>query len=56
MKVGSVIVLRKAHPCGGCEWKVIRTGADFKIRCLKCGREVWLPRNRLKRLIVKDGL
>ncbi len=56
MKVGSVIVLRKAHPCGGYEWKVIRTGADFKIKCLKCGREVWLPKNRLERLIVKDGL
>jgi len=56
MMVGRVIRLRKPHPCGGYEWKVLREGADFKLKCLKCGREVWIPRSKLKRLIVGYGL
>lgn len=35
---------RKKHPCGGDQWKVIRTGMDVKIRCLTCGRIVMLER------------
>lgn len=56
MRVGSIVALKKAHPCGGRKWKVIRTGADVKLRCMRCGREIWLPRSRLKRLMVKHGL
>lgn len=56
MKAGSVIRLRKPHPCGGYEWRVLREGADLRIKCLRCGRELWLSRSKLKRLMVGDGL
>ncbi|HZK35213.1 MAG TPA: DUF951 domain-containing protein [Bacillota bacterium] len=53
--VGDIIQTRKKHPCGNDEWKVIRTGADFKIKCAKCGRIVMLDREtffkRVKKLI-----
>ncbi len=39
--------LRKAHPCGGLDWKVLRLGADIKIECLTCGRQVMLTRREL---------
>ena len=43
--------LRKTHPCGGVEWKVVRLGADIKIECLTCGRTVMLPRRKLARRV-----
>ena len=42
--LGDVITTRKAHPCGSSEWTVIRTGADIKIRCLRCGHVVLMDR------------
>lgn len=38
--VGDKIITKKAHPCGGKEWEILRTGADFKLKCLKCGRVI----------------
>ena len=40
IRVGDVLTLRKTHPCGACRWQVLRTGADFRLRCLGCGREI----------------
>ena len=31
MKLGDVVRLRKAHPCGSCEWEVARLGADIGL-------------------------
>jgi len=42
--VGDVVKLRKAHPCGGSEWEILRVGMDFRLKCLGCGRVVMLPR------------
>ena len=47
--LGDVITTRKAHPCGSSEWTVIRTGADIKIRCSRCGRIVMLDRESFLR-------
>ena len=41
---GAVVRTRKAHPCGGDEWTVIRTGADIRIRCNTCSRLVMMDR------------
>jgi hypothetical protein len=51
LSVGDVIQLRKIHPCGGDRWEVLRTGIDVRIRCLKCGRVLMLPRIKLVRCI-----
>jgi len=40
MKVGDVVRLRKAHPCGSYEWEVVRVGADIGLKCFKCQRRV----------------
>ena len=42
--LGDVVRTRKAHPCGGDTWTVIRTGADIKLRCQTCGRVVMMDR------------
>ena len=47
--VGDVVRTRKAHPCGGDEWTVTRTGADIKIRCNTCGHVVMMDRDTFLR-------
>lgn len=44
VRLGDVVRLRKPHPCGGYEWKVVRLGADIGIRCRTCQRRVLLDR------------
>ena len=59
INLGDVVRLKKAHPCGGCDWQVVRLGADIGIRCLRCGRRVLLKRGvfqrRIKEYIRKAG-
>lgn len=43
--------LRKPHPCGGYDWRVLRLGADVKLECLTCGRQVMLTRRELARRV-----
>ena len=43
-QVGEVIKMKKPHPCGTNEWKLLRVGMDFRLRCNGCGRQVMLPR------------
>ena len=54
-KLGSIVEMKKEHPCGTNEWEVVRLGADIKIKCVKCGRFVMLPRiefnKKLKKVI-----
>lgn len=53
--IGDQIQTRKQHPCGGDLWTILRTGADFKIKCQQCGRIVMLDREtflkRVKKLL-----
>lgn len=49
--MNDILKLRKKHPCGEDQWKVIRLGGDIKIECLGCGRRVMLSRRELARKI-----
>lgn len=51
LNVGDKIKLKKQHPCGGYEWEILRVGADFRIKCTTCDRQVWLPRREVERRI-----
>lgn len=42
--VGDIVKMKKNHPCGSDKWEVTRTGMDFRIKCLGCGRQVMLTR------------
>ncbi len=43
-KLGSIVIMKKNHPCGTNEWEITRIGADIKIKCLKCNRSIMLDR------------
>ena len=49
IQVNDILSMKKAHPCGGKDWLVLRIGADFKLRCLGCGREVMGPRAKFEK-------
>ena len=49
LTIGDVVELRKAHPCGGKVWRVLRVGLDIGIECLTCQRYVLVPRRRFER-------
>lgn len=51
IQVGDTLVMKKAHPCGEKKWLVLRTGADFRLRCLGCGHEVMVPRFKAEKNI-----
>ena len=55
--IGSIVEMKKAHPCGTNEWEVTRVGADIKIKCINCGRSIMIPRiefnKKLKKVISK---
>ncbi len=53
LNLDDILLLRKAHPCGGLQWKVVRLGADIGLECLTCGRHILLPRHELSRRIKK---
>ncbi len=51
IRVGDVVQLRKAHPCGSDVWEVVRIGADIGVVCRGCGRRVLLDRGRFQRRV-----
>lgn len=53
VKIGDTLLMKKKHPCGGELFAVTRIGADFRIRCIKCGREVMLERVKVEKNIKK---
>ena len=56
-KLGSIVLMKKQHPCGTNRWEIIRIGTDIKIKCLACGRTIMLPRiefNKKLKKVVND--
>jgi hypothetical protein len=51
--LGDIVSTRKPHPCGNNIWTVVRTGADIKIKCNKCGHVVMLPLEKFNKSVKK---
>ena len=51
VRVGDILVMKKNHPCGENKFLVLRSGMDFRIKCLKCHREMLIPRNKIEKNI-----
>lgn len=46
---GSVLKMKKKHPCGAFEWEVLYAGSDLKLKCLGCGHTIMIPRSKIVR-------
>ncbi|MBQ2904698.1 MAG: DUF951 domain-containing protein [Clostridia bacterium] len=53
VRIGDTLLMKKPHPCGSNRFAVLRIGADFRIRCIGCGREVMLERVKVEKNIKK---
>ncbi|MBO8434863.1 MAG: DUF951 domain-containing protein [Tyzzerella sp.] len=51
--VGDIVQMKKNHPCGGNQWEILRTGIDFRIKCVTCGHMVMLPRTKFEKGVKK---
>jgi Uncharacterized protein conserved in bacteria len=48
-KVGDIIRLKKKHPCGSFQWKILRVGADFRLKCVGCEHQIMVPRKLVEK-------
>lgn len=49
LQIGDVIKMKKPHPCGANEWKILRTGIDFRLECVVCGRQIMITRKLVEK-------
>ena len=52
-KLGSIVEMKKNHPCGFNKFEIIRVGVDIKIKCISCGRTIMLPRIEFNKKLKK---
>ena len=50
-EVGNILEMKKPHPCGEHQFRVMRAGSDVRICCVGCGRDVTIPRLKLEKNI-----
>lgn len=50
-RLDDIVRLRKPHPCGGYEWRVVRLGADIGAICTTCDRRVMMPRRKFEKKV-----
>lgn len=49
-----VVEMKKEHPCyKSKQWKIIRMGADIKIKCLGCGAAIMFDRSEFEKKLKK---
>lgn len=49
--IGDIVIMKKTHPCGSNRWEIMRTGIDFGLKCLGCGRRVMIPRPKFEKSV-----
>ncbi len=51
-KLDDIVEMKKEHPCKKSkQWKIIRMGADIRIKCLGCGTSVLMPRSEFEKKV-----
>ena len=51
--VGDVVELKKSHPCGSKQFKIMRVGSEMRVVCQGCGRDMNLDRIKLEKATKK---
>jgi hypothetical protein len=46
---GQIVTLKKAHPCGGKTWTILRVGLDVTLSCNTCSHIMILERKALEK-------
>ena len=48
-EVGDIVKLKKQHPCGSKEWRILRVVADFRLECMGCSHQIMIPRKQVEK-------
>jgi hypothetical protein len=51
VQIDDLVRLRKPHPCGSYEWRVVRIGADIGLKCQVCGRRILMDRRTFRKRV-----
>ena len=51
IQINDIVNMKKSHPCGSHALYALRTGLNLKLRCIGCGRELMLPRQKVEKQI-----
>lgn len=51
IRTGDILQLKKPHPCGESRFRVLRTGIDLRLQCLRCGHSLMMPRLKAEKSI-----
>ncbi len=49
LALNDIIKLKKPHPCGTNEWRVVKLGMDIGLICLGCGHSLRIMRSKLNK-------
>lgn len=52
-KLDDIVELKKPHPCGSKQFKVLRVGSEMRIVCQGCGRDMNIDRIKLEKATKK---
>ena len=52
-EVGDIVELKKAHPCGSKQFKILRVGSEMRVICLGCSRDMNIDRIKLEKAVKK---
>lgn len=52
--LNDIVEMKKQHPCRKSNyWKIIRMGADIRIKCQGCGASILFPRTEFEKKLKK---
>ncbi|MDW4396423.1 DUF951 domain-containing protein [Staphylococcus saprophyticus] len=51
--LNDIVEMKKQHACGTNRFKIIRVGADIRIKCQNCQRSIMIPRQTFNKKIKK---
>ena len=52
-KLNDILELKKQHPCGSKQFKVVRVGGVMRVLCLGCSRDMDIDRIKLEKATKK---
>lgn len=50
-EIGDIVELKKPHPCGSKQFKILRVGSEMRILCLGCSHDMTIDRVKLEKSV-----
>ena len=52
-EIGTILTLKKPHPCGSRQWKMLRPGWENRLECMGCGHILLMKSALLEKSVRK---